>query len=284
MKKTSIAAICMSFLSGAQAQQATNSSILDELIVTANAFEEEKPDGVYGEPEWVGHRRFARTRVYIQKDPGEIGVEEWYRYRSYDGGRVTQRFQQEFEIGLPYRMQLDIYEKLIHDNEVSGGWKQDEVAVELRYAFADWGVLWGNPTIYCEYAFAESGPDILETKLLFGDDWHGWHWGINFINEHELWGEETNEWAIAAGLSRTIIDSKLSIGLEGQWSSTEHEKSEAILGPSIQWLPTQNTHLDLVSMFGLTDSAPNAEIWLIFGFDFGSGSKKGYKPTTVGGL
>jgi len=265
------------------AQSTTSSSILSELVVQDYALKEEKPDGVYAEPEWVRQRRFSNTRVYIQKNPWEVGVEEWYRTRFYDGGRVTQRFQQEVEIGLPYRMQFDIYEKVLHDNQV-GPWAQEEVAMELRYAFADWKVIPGNPAIYAEYAFAHEGSDALETKLLFGDDYHGWHWGVNLINEHKLWDTKANLWGVSCGLSRTIIDDKLSLGLEGQWSHEDVEKSEVILGPSIQWLPTANTHLDLVAMGGLTQSSPNAECWLIFGFDFGSGTKtQGYKPVTVGG-
>lgn len=284
LKSTAIAAIAMSATILAGRAQSSGSHVLDDLVVSANALQEEKQDGVYGEPEWVGHRRFSTTRVYIQKDPWEVGVEEWYRVRTYDSGRVTQRFQQEVEIGLPYRMQLDLYEKLIHDNEDPEGWMQDEFAVELRYAFADWGKIWGNPTIYEEYAFTDGGPDVLESKLLFGDDYKGWHWGVNGIWEQELWGEKGTEWAIAAGLSRTVIDSKLSIGLEGKWTRPEGEDNEFILGPSIQWLPTENTHLDLVVMGGLNNASPETECWLIFGFDFGSGAKgKGYKPTTVGG-
>lgn len=268
----------------AQAQSTTSDlSILDELIVHAGELQEEKPDGIYGEPEWVGHRRFSTTRVYIQKAPGEMGIEEWYRVRTYDGGRVTQRFQQEFEIGLPYRMQLDLYEKVAHDNSNTDGWVQDEFAVELRYAFADWGKLPGNPTIYEEYAFTNGGPDVLESKLLFGDDYKGWHWGVNFIQEQELWGAKETEWAAAFGVSRTVIDSRLSLGIEGKWAHPEGDKDEFILGPSIQWLPTPNTHLDLVVMGGLNDASPETECWLIYGFDFGGYSKKGYKPTTVGG-
>ena len=266
--------------------QSTSSptTTLADLVVSASALEEEKTDGVYGEPEWVGRRRFSTTRVYIQKDPWEVGVEEWYRVRTYDGGRVTQRFQQEVEIGLPYRMQLDLYEKVIHDNEDPEGWTQDEFAVELRYAIADWGKIPGNPTIYEEYAFTDGGSDVLESKLLFGDDYKGWHWGVNFINEHALDSENDNEWAISAGLSRTIIDSKLSVGLEGKWTHPEGGEDEYIFGPSIQWLPTANTHLDLVVMGGLNDASPETECWLIFGFDFGKGEiGKGYKPTTVGG-
>lgn len=263
---------------------ASNGSLLEDLVVSSTALNEEKEDGVYGEPEWVGHRRFSTTRIYIQKDPGEIGIEEWWRTRFYDDGRVTHRLQQEVEIGLPYRMQLDLYEKVFRDSEDPEGWVQDEFAVELRYAFADWGKIPGNPTIYEEYAFTDGGSDVLESKLLFGDDCRGWHWGVNFINEHALDSENDNEWGIAFGLSRTIIDSKLSLGIEGKWTHPEGEDNEYILGPSLQFLPTENTHLDLVVMAGLNDASPNAECWLIFGFDIGAGEKsKGYKPTTVGG-
>jgi hypothetical protein len=100
----------------------------------------------------------------------------------------------------------------------------------------------------------------------------------------EVWGDHTTEWGIAAGLSRTIIDNRLSLGLEGKWTHPEGEDNEFILGPSIQFLPTPETHLDLVFMAGLNDASPNTECWLIFGFDFGDGNKKkGYKPTSVGG-
>ncbi len=284
IKSTAFVVIALSASTTSSRAASTTASTLSDLVVSANALNEEKQDGVYGEPEWVGHRRFSTTRIYIQKDPWEMGIEEWYRVRTYEGGRVTQRFQQEFEIGLPYRMQLDLYEKVINDNQDPEGWKQDEFAVELRYAFADWGKIWGNPTVYEEYAFTAEGPDVLESKLLFGDDYKGWHWGINLIWEQELWGEKSTEWAIASGVSRTIVDSKLSVGLEGKWTHPRGEANEFILGPSIQWLPSENTHLDLVTMGGLNHASPQTECWLIFGFDFGSGSKnKGYKPTTVGG-
>lgn len=93
------------------------------------------------------------------------------------------------------------------------------------------------------------------------------------------------EWAISGGISKTssTICSRLASKVSGPSLTKKH--NEAILGPSIQWRPTDNTHLDLVAMAGLTHSAPNAECWLIFGFDFGKGSHKakGYKPTNVAG-
>ncbi len=272
----------------AQSTQSASSSpsVLKDLVVTANALDEEKPDGANGEPNWVQNRRFSNTRIYIQQDPWEVGFEQWYRVRTYDAGRVTQRSQTEFEIGLPYRMQLDIYENRLLDNTI-GGWQQEEVAFELRYALAEWGKLWGNPTLYLEYSVAHEGGDALEPKILLGDDFgHGWHWGTNLICERVLWGERTTEWAVSGGISKTIVDSVLSVGIEGQWSHVTDEKSEGLLGPSIQWRPTQNSHLDFVALAGLTDSSPHAECWLIYGFDIGKGAKasKGYKPTSTGGL
>ena len=152
------------------AQTAAKPAAFSDLVVQDYALAEEKPDGASGQPDWVKQRRFSNTRVYLQKDPWEMGVEQWYRVRTYDGGRVTQRSQTEFEMGLPYRMQLDIYEKAIHDNSDDRGWQQDEVAVDLRYGLADWGVLPLNPALYVEYAFAHEGSDILESKILFGDE------------------------------------------------------------------------------------------------------------------
>jgi len=268
----------------ARAQQSSAPPVVGNVMVGGSDLAEDMPDGANGEPLWVRQRRFSTTRIYIQQDPGEIGIEQWYRVRTFDGGKVTQRSQTEVEVGLPYRMQLDIYENVIHDNEDDQGWQQEEVAVELRYAFADWGKIWGNPTLYFEYAFCHEGPDGIEPKLLIGDDFaSGWHWGVNFI--HERRGEAEAEWGIAGGISKSIVDSCFSVGIEGKWTHPEGGKSEGIVGPTIQWLPAPNMHLDLVAMAGLNDSSPNAECWVIFGFDFGSGAHKqeGYKPTSVAG-
>jgi hypothetical protein len=283
---TALSAAYVATALSSPAQSAAKPNVFGDLVVEDYALDEDKPVGVYGQPEWVRQRRFSTTRIHLQKNPWEVGMEQWYRVRTYDEGRVTQRLQTEFEMGLPFRMQLDVYEKVARDNSDHQGWQQDEVAVELRYAFADWGVIPLNPTLYVEYAFAHEGSDVLESKILFGDDFgEGWHWGVNLIHETQVWGDRTHEFAVSGGISKTIYDNLFSVGIEGKWSNTTDEKSEAILGPSIQWLPTKNSHLDLVAMAGLTDSSPNVECWLIFGIDLGKvrHESEGYKPTSVAG-
>lgn len=256
----------------------------DVTVDASDVLMEDAPNGVYGEPEWVQQRRFSLTRIYVQQDPGHVGVETWFRTRHYDDGTTTLRSKNEIEIGLPGRIELDIYENLV-DEDDGEGWHQEEVALELRYAFADWDKIWGNPTFYFEYAFRADGPDVIEPKLLFGGDFcKGWHWGANFIYEREVWGDEPGkEWGFSAGISKTLVDSCFSIGLEAQVTKPESEDSELIAGPSIQWRPTDNSHVDLVALAGITDNAPNAECWFILGFDFGAGEKHGgYKPTQMG--
>ncbi len=257
-------------------------------IAPAQASSEDTNIGPYNQPEWTEHRRFSTTRVYIQKEPWEIGLEQWWRVRTYDDKTTAHRFTEELEIGLPHRFQLDLYWNWAHDGD---GTHHDEFAVELRHALADWGKIWGNPTLYLEYAFVnpDFGGDVLEAKVLLGDDFgKGWHWGLNFIFESELSHERAREAAISGGLSRTIIDGVLSAGIEMQW---KHEtvagergnpEIQFEIGPSIQWRLSKNTHLDVVALAGTTSQGPSFEGFVIFGFDFGGGSKKGYTPVSTG--
>ena len=71
---------------------------------------EELKVGEYQQPEWTQHRRFPTTRVYVQKQPWEVGFEQWWRGRFRRNGTQQHRFQEEIEIGLPKRLQLDLYE------------------------------------------------------------------------------------------------------------------------------------------------------------------------------
>jgi hypothetical protein len=63
-----------------------------------------------GAPSGHPHGVFLHDACVYQKAPGEIGFEQWLRYRDKRDDTVEALFQSEIEIGLPYRMQLDIYE------------------------------------------------------------------------------------------------------------------------------------------------------------------------------
>ena len=239
--------------------------------------------GAYNQPVWVQHRRFSTTRVHIQRNPWEAAVEQWWRGRLKDG-EWKHLFQEELEIGLPGRMQFDIYEDwVVEDGKAS----HKDVAAEIRYGLADWGVIPLNPALYLEYKWVDPshGADVIEPKLLLGDNFGDYQWGLNFVYERELGGENTEEIQITQGISKAVSDS-WSLGLEMKYvhetveGSRGNPEHKVLLGPSVQWRPTENTHFDVVALAGLTKDAPDIEGYVIFGIDFGgaSGGKKVHAP------
>ena len=124
------------------AEPAKPAARLPETTTTAFAsvLSEATPIGVTGRPEWTSARRFTSTRVYIQKEPWEVGVESWWRIKNKRDGTISHRLLEEIEVGLPYRMQLDLYTQLEGDQD--GDFHYQSFDVELRWAMADWGKIW----------------------------------------------------------------------------------------------------------------------------------------------
>ena len=267
---------------GSAVQRMPTVTALDHSILS-----EDQPVDDTQRPEWTGARRFGNTRVYIQKSPWEFGIESWWRLKHHRDGTISHRLLEEVEIGLPYRMQLDLYNDIEGDEK--GHFHYQSFNVELRWAPWDWGKVWGNPTFYAEYKFADHnwGPDVYEVKLLIGDALAPrWHWGVNFVWEAEVGGEREQEFQVTGGLSYTVIDGKLGVGIEAFYDhdtvkgARGSEANIFQIGPSIQWRVTKNIHVDLNCMFGTNRDSDRQVGFLIIGYDFGPGEskKKGYTP------
>jgi hypothetical protein len=250
---------------------------------------EEQPVDQTGRPEWTSQRRFGNTRVYLQDSPGEVSVEQWWRMQSSAGGAVENLFEEEVEIGLPYRMQLDLYENWIVDQDRHT--HHDSVSIELRYALADWGKIPLNPTLYGEYKAAPTVADsFYELKILLGTDFtKRLHWGFNASREAQLGGERSVEWELTQGVSYSLIDQKLGVGLEMEWGDVtlagnrSYHERRFLIGPSVQFRPTRNTHIDLVAEAGTT-SQLYCQTFVIFGIDFGrGGAEQHYVPASIRG-
>lgn len=251
---------------------------------------EETPIGETQRPEWTSARRFPGTRVYIQKEPWEVGVESWWRIKHHRDGTISHRLLEEVEIGLPGRFQLDLYNDIEGDN--TGAFHYQSFNVELRYAFADWGKIWGNPTVYAEYKFADDhwGPDVYELKLLLGGELASrWHWGVNFVWEAEVGGEREQEFQITGGLSYSVIDGKVGIGVETLYDrdTVRYGRGEPddifALGPSLQLRLTNHLHVDLNCMFGANNVSDRQIGYLVVGYDFGPGGHAQREYTPVSG-
>ena len=258
------------------------------VVKESSALNEEAPVGPYQQPEWTTQRRFATTRVYLQQQPGEVGVEQWVKTQWPKGDKSNCQFQEEVEIGLPHRFQLDIYENWdvgpVDANQYvpHGAVMQDGISTELRYALADWGKIPLNPTLYGEWTFRNHaiGADRYEVKLLLGEQIAPrWHWGCNVVFEQEIGQVRTREYSASTAFSYTLIDRKLSVGVEAKIENEApaddtHIPIEVDVGPSIQWRPTPNSHIDIVPLFGATSDSPRLELWIVAGIDFGPGGER----------
>lgn len=261
--------------------------IVTDSVVKPDLLQEDRPVGPYGQPEWTTARRFTTTRVYLQQTPWSTGFEQWVRVtRDQHGGGMQTRMQEELEIGLPYRFELDLYETWAIDQDRNVN--QDEYSAELRYALADWGEIPLNPTLYFEYAQHDHQPNGIEGKLLFGGDLApAWHWGLNLICEQELGYPNARELAVSQGISCTLIDEKFSAGIEMKYANENADDSlavnEFLIGPSVQWRPTSWSHIDVTPLIGCTPDSPAFQAFLVIGIDFGTGSskKEHYAPTSL---
>jgi hypothetical protein len=249
---------------------------------------EDAPVGENRQPEWTAQRRFSTTRTYVIP-PWEVEVEQWWQGKFPRAGGSEHLFQSEIEIGLPYRFQVDLYENV--DRTQEGRWRYGGTQVEARWAFAEWGRIPLNPTLYGEWKFNNVDPDAYELKLLLAEDLAPrWHWGFNLFYEQAISGTRTTEWGFSQAVSYTLIDQKLSAGIEMNFEHTTEAGSrgnpeiEFLLGPSVQWRPTRNTHIDFVPLFGLTHDSPRVEAFIVAGIDFGrAGGEKGAAPVSVRG-
>lgn len=234
---------------------------------------EEDRIGPYDQPEWTAHRRFPTTRVYV-RPPGSFGFEYWSRPKIPRHGPAEIQTQYEFEVGLPYRFQIDMY--MVHNQTGNEGEADfNEQKFEVRYALADWGVLPLNPTLYVEIDNKDQEPDVIEYKLLFGDEFaSSWHWGSNLVLEHETGGELTNEYELTFGVSKTLVDEKWSAGgeLKASLADTHDDRGnyeeELKIGPSVQYRPRPNIHMDFAPLIGIGHDSPDAEIFFVLGYDF----------------
>jgi hypothetical protein len=243
------------------------------VVGEGSGLREEDRVGSYGQPRWTATRRFPGTRVYVIPE-GKVEIEYWLRPTLADDGGPTEiRSLYEVEIGLPHRFQLDLYLRTDQDSNESEQLLGSQV--EIRYALADWGKIWGNPTLYAEWVGLEQRPDKLELKLLLGDELAPrWHWGINLVGEFETGGEREYEYQFTGGLSYTVVDEKFSVGAELQalYADVKGDRGDFsqayYFGPSFQYRPMPAFTINFAPLVGIGPDAGDARFFLNLGYEF----------------
>ena len=236
------------------------------------ALREEQRVGAYGQPLWTADRRFGEERVYVNP-AGSLEFESWLIPQVNRKGASEFENKNELEIGFPGRIQVDLY--LTQTWEGAGSKTDNGASFEVRYALADWGKIWGNPTLYFEWEKGDASPDVLEFRLLLGGEIAPrWHWGTNINYEHQTGDLMTNQYEITGGVSYTFVDSRFSAGGEIKFNETDAHGSRGtftdnlFLGPSIQFRPIDRMHIDCVPLIGLTHETPALQAYVIIGFEF----------------
>ncbi len=259
--------------------QTTHSWELPALTVRGERWGLREQDlvGSYEQPRWSTRRRFTETRAYVIPE-GQFEFEYWLTIKDHargdkDGDHTVQQ-QYEVEMGLPYRFQIDLYQS--YEKEGTDGPNAlSETKFEVRWALANWGVIWGNPTLYAEWAAVNNDADVAEFKLLLADDLApAWIWAVNAVYEARVGGDLFHNYELTGALAYAVIDSKFSVGVETKfaWEDTKDDRgnfaNEILLGPSIQYRPVPQMHIDLAVMPGLTDESPVTKTVMIAGWEF----------------
>ena len=115
----------------------------------------------YGAPGGFSRSRFAPlTQAYVLP-PWGFYFGEIYEGDAFRHGPPDHLFTQEVEMGLPYRFGVAAETT---SNDSTAAAVLHSASLEGRYAFADWGKIPLNPTVFAEYKFGvgtirhEEGP------------------------------------------------------------------------------------------------------------------------------
>jgi hypothetical protein len=196
------------------------------IVVQAEAPSPEIPSA-YGAPPAFSQSRFSPlTNAYVLP-PGEIYSSVIYELDDVHYRLPDNHWTLETEMGLPYRFNIAMESDLQH---YDGDTQISTVSFEGRYAFADWGKIPLNPTVFAEYKigigdilhdegaptpgkkFGPGGfdksqpiPDGYEVRLLLSEDFFDRiEWALNGFFEQEIAGDRGREWGIAQSVVTPI--------------------------------------------------------------------------------
>ncbi len=281
-------------LSSLQGQTVQNESI----VVRG----EEVPSSYGATPDFSRSRFSNLTNAYVLP-PGAVYAGLVYQGDSLKFNRPDHMLTQEVEIGLPHRFGI-AFENSIENHR--GTTQERTFSIEGRYALADWNKIPLNPTLFVEYKFGAGDilhdegppemlpkgegrafleehmplPDSFEVRLLLAQDFDNKvEWAANFFFESETSGDRGREVGFSQSLMFPILlsNERLKVGAEMQYTSftdaglrEEGTKSaRVIIGPTVAWKPSTNTRLDVSPLFGVTDDAPHASVFVVFSMLFG---------------
>jgi len=224
------------------------------------------------QPLWTTMRMFPSTRVYVMNPPGSAMYERWFDIRQRKNGPAQVRMRDEFTFGLAKRLQLDLYSHTVLDGTNGNhtfGWRG--FSYELRFAFAEWGKIWGNPTLYLEHKLFPGNQGI-EPKLLLGDKLgKKGIWGLNIVYEANIGNskeERETEFAVTGSMAGIVSNDWTLGGSTMYRHNFIDESNEYYIGPALQYRFNGKAYLSVEVMPGLTEASYASRSMVIFGWRF----------------
>jgi hypothetical protein len=273
----------------------------------------EEVPSAYGAPPGISRSRFSPIVNAYVLPPWAVYAGIIYQGDALKFNRPDHMFTQEIEVGLPARFGVAI------ENSVEGfrgRWQDRSFSIEARYAFADWDKIPLNPTIFAEWKFGvghilhDEGPpepmpkgeaeeflnernplpDAYEVRLLLSEEFFGkLEWALNGFFEQEVTGDRGREYGFAQSAVVPVLlpNERLKVGLEMQLTTftdkgiRDMPSYRFIIGPTIAWKPTANTRVDVSPLFGATDDAPRASVFVVFSMLFGGKEMEAEAPAST---
>lgn len=229
------------------------------------------------QPAWTARPLFGETGIYVMPKGATAFVFSLRPTTARTGSTMTENgYRAEF--GLPGRFQLGLHATghAVDQDDAIGN--IDAQALEIRWGLAEWGRMWGNPTVHAEWREASRGADVGTVALLLGGGVaSGWRWGTNvaWTQEASGRGEVTRTWT--AGVSYQSgpfaslgVETRLAfvdqLGTDG--STRTAMARELLAGPSIQLRPVRRMFITLAPLFGTSASSPRSRTTLVAGWQF----------------
>lgn len=270
-------------------------AIGEDVVVTGDNI-----DSAYGAPGGFSRSRFSPGVTAYVLPPWHFYFGEIYEGDIFKHGFPDHRFSQEIEMGLPGRFGIATEGQFERFN---GGGGLQTISIEGRYAFADWGKIPLNPTIFAEYKFGvgtirheevppppggemdvgpPKQPDAYELRLMLADEFFGRvEWAMNGFFEKENTGDRGREWGFAQSAVTPLLlpHEQLKVGVEMSYKNFTVKDTRGnpehmfVIGPTAAFRTSRSTRFDVSTLFGCTTDAPAVQIFAVFSWQLGPGGE-----------